>query len=105
MTLKSREAFPESMPGILVVKKSALSRTNRAFIALGSLLIIAFLLAIGPYLSGQKLSIWAGFGLGALLIACGTLHSGPRWISASTTALGMILLGAMVFAVFGLAHL
>ena len=87
------------------MKKSALSGTNRAFFTLGSVLIITFLLAIGPYLTGQTLSMWTGFGLGALLIAYGTLHNGPRWISVSTTALGMILFGAMVFAVFGLANL
>jgi predicted membrane metal-binding protein len=89
----------------LTCRKSPLTTLTRAYFFLGALLVIAFLVAVGPYLAKQTINIWMAFGAGLALIAYGQTNIRWPWLSIALTGLGTVWIGALVFTIFGVAEL
>ena len=54
---------------------------TRAYFLLGAVLVVAFLITVGPYLAGQTINIWMAFGAGLALIAYGRSNIRRQWVS------------------------
>jgi len=82
-----------------------MTTVTRAYFLLGAVLVLAFFMTIGPYLAEQTIYIWMAFGAGLALIAYGRSNIKRQWISVCTIALGTVWIGALIFAIFGVADL
>jgi hypothetical protein len=78
---------------------------TRAYFLLGAVLVVAFLMTVGPYLAGQTVNIWMAFGAGLALIAYGRCNIKRQWVSIGAIALGTVWIGALIFTIFGIADL
>ncbi len=87
------------------MRKSSMTTVTRAYFLLGAVLVIAFLMTVGPYLAEQTIYIWMAFGAGLALIAYGRSNIKRQWISVCTIALGTVWIGALIFVIFGVADL
>ncbi len=87
------------------MRKSSMTTVTRAYFLLGAVLVLAFFMTIGPYLAEQTIYIWMAFGAGLALIAYGRSNIKRQWISVCTIALGTVWIGALIFAIFGVADL
>lgn len=87
------------------MRKSPLTLLTRAYFFLGALMVLAFLLTVGPYIAQQTIYIWMAFGVGIALIAYGRTNIRRRWLSIAAIAAGTIWIGALVFLIFGVATL
>lgn len=87
------------------MRKSTMTLLTRAYFFLGAVLVLAFLLTVGPYIAEQTVYIWSAFGVGLALIAYGRTNIRRRWVSHLTLAVGTIWIGALIFLIFGVASL
>jgi hypothetical protein len=87
------------------MRDSSLTTVTRAYFFLGAVLVIAFLLTVGPYLAEQTTNIWMAFGVGIALIAYGRTNVKRVWISVSAITLGTVWIGVLIFLIFGVADL
>lgn len=87
------------------MRKSPLTLLTRAYFFLGALLVLAFLLTVGPYIAQQTIYIWMAFGVGIALIAYGRTNVRRRWLSVTAIIGGTIWIGALIFLIFGVATL
>lgn len=87
------------------MRKSSMTIITRAYFLLGAVLVVAFLMTVGPYLAGQTINIWMAFGAGLALIAYGRSNIRRQWVSIGAIALGTVWIGALIFTIFGVADL
>lgn len=87
------------------MRKSSLTTMTRAYFFLGAILVVAFLMSVGPYLAEQTINIWMAFGVGLALIAYGRTSIRRQWLAIASILLGTIWIGALVFMIFGVADL
>ncbi len=87
------------------MRKSALTTLTRAYFFMGAVLVIAFLLTVGPYIAGQTINIWMAFGVGLALIAYGRTNIRRQWVSVAAILIGTVWIAALVFTIFGVANL
>lgn len=87
------------------MKKSSLTTVTRAYFFLGTLLVISFFIAVGPYLASQTMTVWMAFGMGLAFIAYGKTNVSRQWVSVASIVLGTIWIGALLFTIFGVADL
>ena len=97
-TVKVKE-WRESM------RKSSLTNVTRAYFFLGAILVVAFLLTVGPYLAGQTVNVWMAFGAGLAFIAYGWTSAHRQWLGIALISLGTAWIVALIFAIFGIADL
>ena len=87
------------------MRKSSMTIVTRAYFLLGAVLVIAFMMTVGPYLAEQTIYIWMAFGTGLALIAYGRSNIRRQWVSICAIALGTVWIGALIFTIFGVADL
>jgi len=87
------------------MRHSSLTTVTRAYFFLGAVLVIAFLLTVGPYLAEQTINIWMAFGVGLALIAYGRTNVKRPWVSTTAMVLGTIWIAVLIFMIFGVADL
>ena len=87
------------------MRHSSLTMVTRAYFFLGAVLVLAFLLTVGPYLAGQTINIWMAFGVGLALIAYGRTHVKRLWVSLTAITLGTVWIAVLIFMIFGVADL
>jgi hypothetical protein len=87
------------------MRKSSLTHVTRAYFVLGAVLVVAFLLTVGPYLASQTVNIWMAFGAGLALIAYGWTSVSRYWLSMALILLGTTWIVTLIFAIFGIADL
>ena len=89
----------------IAMRKSTMTLLTRAYFFLGALLVLAFLLTVGPYIAEQTVYIWSAFGVGLAMIAYGRTNIRRRWVSYLAIATGTVWIGALIFLIFGVASL
>ena len=87
------------------MRHNSLTLITRAYFLLGAVLVVAFLMTVGPYLAGQTINIWMAFGAGLALIAYGRSNIRRQMVSIGAIALGTVWIGALIFTIFGVADL
>lgn len=87
------------------MRKSSLTTMTRAYFFMGAVLVVAFLMSVGPYIAEQTIYIWMAFGMGLALIAYGRTNVRRQWLAVTAIVLGTIWIGALIFTIFGVADL